>query len=103
MPHVVSELRLKSLASDRELKVAGVSPTRATARLHRFQKVKFGPDQVLNPMLVVSSYRNHMIDAVIGVPYLKRHRIWISYPHAEILVATNEKRDTEGEGPVIAP
>jgi predicted aspartyl protease len=66
------------LANDPEVRTAGITPGVVTSRAHRFRRLQIGDTLFTRPTLVVTDLRDAG-DMVIGVAFMRHHRIWMSY------------------------
>lgn len=65
-----------------------VGPDEVTARVHRFKELRLGQESYANPMLPVIAFpAAPRIDGLLGMNYLRRHRVWLSYGTGQVFVA----------------
>lgn len=74
------------LAHDPPAYLAVVGPDDVTARVHRFHQLRLGPETYSDPVLPVIAIQGQ-IEGLLGMNYLRRHRIWLSYAGGRVFVA----------------
>jgi hypothetical protein len=75
-----------ALAMDPPTQLAVVGPDTLVARVHRFQEVRIGTEQYRDPVLPVIAFPTPSIDGLLGMNYLRRHRVWLSYGSGRVFV-----------------
>jgi Aspartyl protease len=81
-------LTAEILAHDPGGEGSGVGPTPVPMRLHRFAELRIGPDVSRDPRLWVASARVvPIVDMLLGVDWLRSHRVWLSYATRQFFVA----------------
>ena len=74
------------LAYDPQVLVRGVGPGSIALRLHRFDSIKIGGDQIAPMQIGVGEVQFGALDLILGLDYLRQHRIWVSYRTSQISV-----------------
>jgi hypothetical protein len=64
-----------------------VGPDQLTARVHRFREISLGAEAYPNPVLPVIAFPSPAMDGLLGMNYLRRNRIWLSYASGQVFVA----------------
>jgi len=73
---------------DAAARVAGVGPRRLIARLHRFDTLSVAGITTSSPALVVSDvHLSPLLDMLLGVDWLRTHRVWLSFATRQVFVA----------------
>lgn len=75
-----------ALARDPPAYLAVVGPDDVTARVHRFRQIRLGSETYPDPVLPVIAIPGQ-IEGLLGMNYLRRHRIWLSYAGGRMFVA----------------
>jgi len=75
------------LARDPPAALAVVGPDQLTARVHRFREIGLGAETYPNPVLPVIAFPTPGMDGLLGMNYLRRNRIWLSYASGQVFVA----------------
>jgi predicted aspartyl protease len=84
-----------------------------STRMHRFDTLTVGQEQVKNPLIGVANFQPATGDMVLGLDYLRDHRVWVSYrtghlfiqaarPAAMadgVLIPTPESSDSRADSP----
>ncbi len=68
--------------------VQGTGPETVAARVHRFREVQVGNDIFRGPTMMVAERLTQGADVILGMDYLSRRRIWLSFARQRIYVAT---------------
>ncbi len=80
------------LKQDRQGQVLGVGTKTAPSALHTFKTLKVGSQTIARPRLVVTALGTtnlvHDYQILLGEPYLRTHRVWISYPGYQVYTAS---------------
>jgi predicted aspartyl protease len=76
-----------ALARDPPTELAVVGPDRVTARVHRFGQLRLGSETYDAPVLPVIALPQGGLDGLLGMNYLRRHRVWLSYASGRVFVA----------------
>lgn len=76
----------RMLARDRIARIGGFAAPKVAIRLHRFEALRVGDDLVRDPLLPVAPLPPG-IDALIGLGYLRHHRLWLAYASAHVFIA----------------
>ncbi|MCL2428701.1 MAG: retroviral-like aspartic protease family protein [Alphaproteobacteria bacterium] len=77
-----------ALSQDPPAYLTVVGPDEVTARVHRFKQVRLGQESYANPVLPVIAFpAAPAIDGLLGMNYLSRHRVWLSYGTGQVFVA----------------
>ena len=71
------------LDADRVVKIEGIDGTTEPVRVHSFDRLDVGGN-VTAPFVAGIGDTSEML---LGAPWLRTHRVWVSYPHDEILIA----------------
>jgi hypothetical protein len=70
---------------------SGVGPAPVPMRLHRFSELRIGLDVSRDPQLWVASARVvPIVDMLLGVDWLRSHRVWLSYATRQFFVAVRQ-------------
>jgi predicted aspartyl protease len=80
-------LDAQSLADDATVRHRGVGPTEAIAYLHRFKELRVGPSTQTAPVLGVHLSEAGIGDALIGEPFLRGRRVWMSFRNRRVFVS----------------
>lgn len=81
-----------TLNQDPPAYLAVVGPDQLTARVHRFNQVRLGPETYPNPVLPVIAFPTTTMEGLLGMNYLRRHRVWLSYGSSQVFVAKPSPR-----------
>jgi hypothetical protein len=78
------------LGSDARVAVhdAGRGPT--PARMHRFDMLTIGQEQVRNPLIGVANFQPATGELVLGLDYLRDHRVWVSYRTGQLFIQATQ-------------
>jgi predicted aspartyl protease len=76
-----------ALARGPALALAGLSPGGAEGRLWRFKEAQIGTERFVAPVMLVADLHDVGFDVLLGMDYLARHRVWLSYGTRRIFVA----------------
>jgi predicted aspartyl protease len=76
-----------ALAAGPALPLPGLSPQAGRGWLWRFREARIGTERFTAPVMVVADLHNPGYDVVLGMDYLTRHRVWLSYGARRIFVA----------------
>ena len=77
----------EALDRDPEIASAGLGTTQFMTRRHAFDALQVGPDRFPRPVLLVSGALLGGGDMLLGLDYLGRRRVWISYALRRMFVA----------------
>ncbi len=75
-----------ALAGDRTIIGHGVDGGTISLRLHRFASLQVGQQRFQNATIGVGDLELAGTDMLLGVDYLRRHRVWISYRTGQMAV-----------------
>ena len=81
-----------ALASGPALHLAGLSPKSGEGRPWRFREARIGEERFPAPFMVVADLHTSSFDVLLGMDYLARHRVWLSYRARRIFVANPSSR-----------
>ncbi len=70
-----------ALAKDRIVDMRGIADVAEQARVHRFAAIEVGGDRS-GPMTIAVG---DTPETLLGADWLRHHRVWISYPHDQVL------------------
>jgi predicted aspartyl protease len=56
------------------------------ARMHRFDMLTVGQEQVRNPLIGVADFQPATSEMVLGLDYLRDHRVWVSYRTGHLFI-----------------
>jgi predicted aspartyl protease len=56
------------------------------ARLHRFDMLTVGQEQVKKPLIGVAGFQPATDEMVLGLDFLRDHRVWVSYRTAHLFI-----------------
>ena len=76
-----------ALAQDPPTQLAVVGPDQVTAHVHRFRQLRLGPESYAAPVLPVVAFPPGAMEGLLGMNYLRHHRIWLSYRSGRVFVA----------------
>lgn len=80
--------KLGSLEGDPSAQISGLGPRILTVHRHRFASLSIGDETMQSPALWVEPIRlQPTADMLLGVDWLARHRVWISYQTQQFFVA----------------
>jgi predicted aspartyl protease len=74
------------LAYDPEVLVHGVGSGTIALRLHRFNSINVGGDQIASMQIGVGEFQIRTLDMILGLDYLRQHKVWVSYRTREISI-----------------
>lgn len=77
----------EALSRDPPAYLTVVGPDAVTARVHRFREIRVGPDRFVDPVLPVLPATGNPIDGILGMNYLRHHRVWLSYAGGQVFLA----------------
>jgi predicted aspartyl protease len=66
--------------------IRGIGVGSAMVRYHRFAAMDVGQDHIASPLIAVGEMRSIAPDMVLGLDYLKGHRIWVSYRARQVVI-----------------
>ena len=78
------------LAHDGKAREVGVDGGVAEALVHRFGELSVADTRVANPVILVAALHVDMADMLLGVDWLRHHRVWIDYAGHRITVLPEE-------------
>jgi hypothetical protein len=76
-----------TLASDQSITTVGAAGERLSSRIHRFSRLDVGAVIVRNPELVVADVRLRDADMLLGIDFLEKRRLWLSYGATRIYLS----------------
>jgi predicted aspartyl protease len=74
------------LAYDPQVLVRGIGAGSIAVRLHRFDSINVGGDRIAPMQIGVGEVQFRTLDLILGLDYLRQHKIWVSYRTSEIFV-----------------
>lgn len=74
------------MAVDPQILVRGIGTGRVSVRLHRFSTLDVGGDRTVAPEIGVGEIQIGSADMILGLDYLRSHRVWVSYRTGQIFV-----------------
>jgi predicted aspartyl protease len=74
------------LGRDARVAVHDAGRGSTTARMHRFDMLTVGQEQVRNPLIGVADFKPATGEMVLGLDYLRDHRVWVSYRTGQLFV-----------------
>jgi predicted aspartyl protease len=74
------------LGKDARVAVHDAGRGSTPARMHRFDMLTVGQDQVRNPLIGVADFQPATGEMVLGLDYLRNHRVWVSYRTGQLFV-----------------
>jgi predicted aspartyl protease len=83
-------LDAQTMADDATVRHRGVGPAEAVGYLHRFKQLRIGPTTQTAPVLAVHLAEAGIGDALIGEPFLRGRRVWISFRNRRVFVSKRE-------------
>jgi predicted aspartyl protease len=83
---VARRLGVHTTSADTVASIRGVDGGSAIVRFHRFASMDIGQDHVANPLIAVGETQLVSPETVLGLDYLKGHRIWLSYRTGRIVL-----------------
>jgi len=66
--------------------IPGIGAGSAMVRFHRFASMDVGQDHIPSPLIAIGETLSIAPDMVLGLDYLKGHRIWISYRARQVFI-----------------
>lgn len=75
-----------ALAGDSRVLVRGIGPDSIAVRLHRFDSVSVGGDRIAPMQIGVGEVQFGTLDLILGLDYLRQHKIWVTYRNSAIYV-----------------
>jgi predicted aspartyl protease len=86
------------LGRDARVAVHGAGRGSTPARMHRFDMLTVGQEQVKNPLIGVADFQPTTGEMVLGLDYLRDHRVWVSYRTGHLFIqAVQPGAMAEGE------
>jgi predicted aspartyl protease len=85
-----------ALAASPSVPLTGLSPAAALGRIWRFREAAVGSEHFPGPLLLVADLPGAQYDVLLGMDYLSKHRLWLSYGARRIFIA-------RGQSPLAAP
>ena len=80
-----------TLAKDPPARLAVAGPVPLVARVHRFEQLRLaGHPYDADPILPVIAFPG-ALDGLLGMNYLRHHRIWLAYGSGRVFVATTAR------------
>jgi len=76
-----------TLANDSTIRQRGVGPGESVGYLHRFRQLRIGPVVQTAPLLPVNLSQAGIGDALIGEPFLRGRRVWMSFRNRQVFVS----------------
>jgi predicted aspartyl protease len=76
-----------TMANDRTIRQRGVGPGEAISYLHRFRQLRIGSVVQTAPLLPVNLSVAGFGDALIGEPFLRGRRVWMSFRNRQVFVS----------------
>ncbi|CAH2604911.1 Peptidase A2 domain-containing protein [Rhodovastum atsumiense] len=76
-----------ALAMDPGIALQGAAPVDVVARVHRFRRLRIGPDSADSPLLLVAELPPDHGDLLVGVGYLHARRVFISFGARKVFVS----------------
>ena len=74
------------IATDPQILVRGIGTGRVSVRLHRFNTLDVGGDRTVAPEIGVGEIQIGSADMILGLDYLRSHKVWVSYRTGQIFV-----------------
>jgi predicted aspartyl protease len=74
------------MVADTQILVRGIGTGRVGVRLHRFNTLDVGGDRTVAPEIGVGEIQIGSEDMILGLDYLRGHRVWVSYRTGQIFV-----------------
>lgn len=74
------------IMNDPAASVRGVTAGEVSAAAHRFGRLVLGTEELANPTLVITPLSLDDANMIVGMDYLKWHRVWLSYESHQIFV-----------------
>lgn len=82
-------LTTEGLARGRQARATGLGPQQPAMQRHRFATLQIGGRTERDPLLWVSRIRVvPIVDMLLGVDWLRGHRVWVSFATAQVFVAS---------------
>ena len=100
---VTSELAARAgvsndtLSHDPAFRSHGLSTAALAGRVHHFRRISIGDSVLTDPIAWVEDLKIQGIDMILGVQYLRTHRVWISFNTGRLFVDNPmrpDKRET---------
>jgi predicted aspartyl protease len=77
-----------ALAADPAGRARGLDGALLGVRTHRFTSLAIGGEQIANPQIGVAAFQLDAADMLLGIDYLRSHRVWVSYRSGELFIQT---------------
>jgi hypothetical protein len=58
--------------------------------MHRFDMLTIGQEQVRNPLIGVANFQPATGELVLGLDYLRDHRVWVSYRTGQLFIQATQ-------------
>jgi predicted aspartyl protease len=75
-----------ALAHDPVATLRGAAAEIVKSRAHRFTRLEFAGEVLLDPVIVIAQLGLQDADLVLGADFLRSHRVWLSYGSHQIFV-----------------
>jgi len=82
------------IINDHPAKIRGITTGEVSGVIHRFERLVLGAEELSNPTFVIAALNLNDADVIIGMDYLRWHRVWLSYRSHQIFI----QRPTDGAG-----
>jgi predicted aspartyl protease len=79
-----------ALSAGRTVRILGASTFDVTMRTYTFDSLTIGTERIARPTLLVGAAGK---DIVLGLDFLRRHRVWIAYHARRVFISTSEPSD----------
>ena len=76
----------RATPEDTMVSIRGIGVGSAMVRFHRFASMDVGQDHIPSPLIAVGETQSIAPDMLLGLDYLKGHRIWISYRARQVVI-----------------
>jgi predicted aspartyl protease len=74
------------LAADPAARARGLDGALVGVRTHRFSSFGIGGERIANPQIGVAAFQLSAADMLLGMDYLRSHRVWVSYRSGELFI-----------------
>jgi hypothetical protein len=78
------------LGTDARVAIHDAGRGSTPARMHRFDMLTVGQEQVRNPLIGVADFQPTTGEMVLGLDYLRDHRVWVSYRTGQLFIQAGQ-------------
>ena len=77
----------EELTRDHPITAHGATPGELPSHVHQFSQLNVGSEKIPNPRLVVSDIAIPDADMLLGIDFIRSHRLWFSFASFQIFLA----------------